>query len=147
MSKCYQLICHDVAFTSAYMIRDSSSSVAINDYPHTRTLTHGHHHHSLGHAQSCVSVGLVWSFGTIIKPRMNVFDCRRQIKGIQRHCNRFANAVIRCGVRHFSSFSHAVLRPLMKHIGIVLVSVNGKKSAYWLSAENDVLGLTLTFIL
>jgi len=82
MSKCYQLICHDVAFTSAYMIRDSSSSVAINDYPHTRTLTHGHHHHSLGHAQSCVSVGLVWSFGTIIKPRMNVFDCRRQIKGI-----------------------------------------------------------------
>jgi len=42
------------------MTRDSSA--AINDYP-THTLTHGR-------AQSCISIGLVWSFGTIIKPRM-----------------------------------------------------------------------------
>jgi len=70
-------------------------------------------------AQSCVSVGLVWSFGTIVKPRMNVSVCRRQIKTIHRHCNCFAAAVIRCGsVGHISSFCHAVSRPLMKHISI-----------------------------
>ena len=68
--------------------------------------------------RSCV----VWSFGTTVEPRMNVFDCRRQIKGIRcrRCCNQFASTVIRCGgVGHFSSFSHPVSRPLMKHIGIV----------------------------
>jgi len=106
------------------------SSMAINDwwiyprpaaviYPHTCTLTHCHHRHSCGRAQSCVSVGLVWSFGTITKPRINVFDCRRQIKGICRRCNHFAADVIRCsGVRHIRSFSHTVSCPLMKHIGI-----------------------------
>jgi len=74
------------------MIWDSST--AINDwqiypglgaviYSHTHTLTHGHRRHSRSHAQSCVSVGLVWSFGTIIKPRLNMSDCRQQIIGIR----------------------------------------------------------------
>ena len=85
---------------------------------------------SCGLAQSCcVSVGLMWSFGTIIKPRMNMFDCRRQIKGICRCCNWFTAAVIRCGgIGLFSSFSHAVSHQLMAEIGIV--SVKGKKLAY-----------------
>ena len=60
------------------MIRDSSA--AINDCAHTSTLTCGHHHHSHNRAQSWVCVGLLLSFGTIIKPTMNVFDCRWQIK-------------------------------------------------------------------
>ena len=50
--------------------------------PHC-TLTHGRRRHSRDRAQSCISVGRVWSFGTIIKPRMNVFDCRWQIKSIR----------------------------------------------------------------
>ena len=88
--------CRDVVLY--YKIRDSST--AISDwqiYPqlgseiclHTRTLPHGCHHHSCSHAQSCVSVSLMWSFGTIIKPRINVFDCRRQVKGIRCHWNWF----------------------------------------------------------
>jgi len=107
MSNFYRLICrhsHNVALY--YMIRDSS--MAINDwriyprlaaviYPHTHALTYGRRCHSRSRAQSYVSVGLVWSFGTIIKPRMNVFDCRQQIKGIRRRCNQFTAAVIRCG--------------------------------------------------
>ena len=88
------LLFRDVALYC--MIRDSS--MAINDwriyprlvpviYLHRCTLTRGRRSQSCGHAQSCISVGLVWSFGTIIKSRMKVFDCRQQIKGIRRHCH------------------------------------------------------------
>jgi len=51
--------------------------------PHTRPST------SLKRPCSVsVSVSLVWSFGTINKPRMNVFDCRRQFKGICHRCHQ-----------------------------------------------------------
>ena len=55
--------------------------------------------------------------------------------------------VIHCsGISHLSSFSHflSVSRSLPTHICIVSISVNSKKSV---SAENDVLGLTLIRIL
>jgi len=117
--------------TRAYMIRDSSA--AIKDYPHTRILTHGPYRHSHGFAESCVSVGLVTRvvFGTIVTPRINMFDCQRQIKikCIRRHCNQFVAAVIRYGgIGHITFFSDTVSRSLVKHID--MVSVMGKKSAY-----------------
>jgi len=97
--------------------------------PHTRPST------SLKRPCSVsVSVSLVWSFGTINKPRMNVFDCRRQFKGIP------ATDVIRC-VGHFSSFTHSVSRPLMKYIRIGW----GQKIGISVWAENDVLSLTLDY--
>ena len=90
MSKCYQLICRDVALY--YMIQEAARQLSTGEsthdrgaaiYPHTRPST------SLKRPCSVsVSVSLVWSFGTINKPRMNVFDCRRQFKGICHRCHQ-----------------------------------------------------------
>jgi len=96
-------------------------------YPHTHILTHGRRRHSRGRAQSCcVSVGLMWSFGAIIKPRMNAFDCRRQITGTDTTA---------AGMPPLSSFD---LSAMLCHVCLwsvsVSVSVKDKKSVYryWL---------------
>jgi len=100
-------------------------------YPHTRALTHGRRRHSRGCAQSCVSVGLVWLFGTIIKPRMNVglpMADQRHPPPLQQV--RYCCHQMQRGVRHFPFVSHPVFRPLMKRVGIVSVSVKEEKSVY-----------------
>jgi len=126
------LLFRDVALYC--MIRDSS--MAINDwriyprlvaviYLYRRTLTHGRRSHSCGHAQSCISVGLVWSFGTIIKSRMKVFDCRRQTTD-QRHPPPLSS---HAAASDTFDLSVMLLSPLlMKHNSIL--SATDKKSVY-----------------
>jgi len=145
MTKSVSPQCLNATSLSAMMWRcttwygTAARQLTTGEYTHDRrqwsTPTHGR-------AQSCVnlSVGLGWSFGTIIDPRMNVFHCRQQIKGIHHRCNWFTATVIRCsGVRtHLIFLSPCVpsaheayryrLRAENRHISI---------------GETDVLSLTL----
>jgi len=141
-----------------YMIPDSS--VAINNWqlttgesthdwrgsdlpphtcPHTRP--------SSSLTQQCSVVlhichgSLMWSFGTIIKSRMNPFDCQRQIKGICCSCNRFA--ALSSDAAALDTFDLSVTLCHVRSWSISLsASVKGKYVS--ISAENDVLGLLVT---
>jgi len=83
--------CRDVVLY--YKIRDSSTAISdwqIYTQLGSEICLHPTTWLSSSFMQPCVSVSLMWSFGTIIKPRINVFDCRRQVKGIRCHWNWFA---------------------------------------------------------
>jgi len=87
--------------------------------------------------------GLMWSFGTIIKSRMNPFDCQRQIKGICCSCNRFAALSLDAAAAALDTFDLSVTLCHVRSWSISLsASVKGKYVS--ISAENDVLGLLVT---